>query len=150
MPRRVKVPTRERGELILDLIDEADGVWEPEWEVLRETIYGSLFSVVAKDTLECALRGWTRPLVGELGIPPQGALRKIPLESRQCFKRGKCPMYLPQLCFPESKNMPWCFEPDGVASEVVRTQATRAIETWREGVYLVVVKGDNGSIFRRR
>lgn len=119
---------------------ERDGLWEPEWEPLRGTVFGDQFSVISKETLEHALKRWSRPLVDALGIPPVGALKKIPVEGRECFRRGTCRLYNAKQCFPEAKNMAWCFEPDGVADETVRYAATRAFEYWRDGVYLVVVQ----------
>lgn len=122
------------------LISVEEGRWEAEWEPLRGTVFGDQFSVITKEVLEHALKRWSRPLADTLGIPPIGALKKIPLEGRECFRRGKCPLYNPKQCFPEAKNMAWCFEPDGVADETVRYAATRAFEYWRDGVYLVVVQ----------
>jgi hypothetical protein len=136
---RIKLSTREYGELRLELVStNDDGTWEPEWEPLRGTLFGSLFSTLSKEELNHALRGWTQPMARALGIPPEGALKKVP---RQCARRSVCPLHIPNLCFPESKNMPWCFEPDGVGPEIIRNQATRAIELWRDRVYLVVIKG---------
>ncbi len=141
MARFIKVPTREMGELRLLLISVEDGgLWEPEWEPLRGTVFGDQFSVITKEVLDHALKGWSRPLSDTLGIPPVGALRKIPLESRACFRREKCPLFNAKQCFPEAKIMAWCFEPDGVADGTVRYAATRAFEYWRSGVYLVVVQ----------
>ena len=145
MPRLVKLPTLEMGELHLLLISESKGVWEEEWEPLRGTVFGDQFTVLSKEVLDHGLHRWTKPLVDALGITPEGALRKIPRESRECFQRKRCPLYIPSRCFPESKNMPWCFEPDGVASEQVRHTATRAFEYWRDRVYLVVIKESNAA-----
>jgi len=140
VPRQVKISTREMGTLRLLLITEKNGVWEEEWEPLRGTVFGDQFTVTDRETIEQALKRWSRPLVDALGITPEGALKKIPPESRECFKCKRCPLYNEKLCFPESKNMPWCFEPGGVASESVRYAATRAFEQWRDRVYLVVVR----------
>lgn len=141
MVRRMKLPTIERGEIDVLAIDERNGEWEPEWEPLRGTAFGNQFSVVSRETLDHALRGFSRPLSQALGIPPVGALKKIPLASKLCYLRLKCPFHDAHRCFPEAKRMPWCFEPDDVA-EGVRRAATRAIELWREGVYVLVVKDD--------
>lgn len=128
------------GELQLFLIStKKDGSWESEWELLRGTVFGDLFSKVSKENVEHALHKLSRPLVDSLGVPPEGALRKLPVENRLCFRRVKCPFFDPKKCFPEAKNMPWCFEPDGVADESVRVVATQAIERWRKRIYLVVI-----------
>lgn len=129
------------GEIRLLLISvEKDGSWEAEWEPLRNTVFGDQFSVISKEVVEHALKRWSRPLADALGIPPEGALKKIPEESRACFRRQVCPLYLPKNCFPEAKNMPWCFEPDGVPDPAIRYAATRAFEYWRDRVHLVVVR----------
>src|SRR4051812_1481223 len=99
------------GDLQLLLIsEEADGRWEPEWEPLRGTVFGDQFTVMTRETIEHGLHRWSKPVVDALGISPEGALKKIPPGSRECFRRKVCPLYDPKLCFPESKNMPWCFE----------------------------------------
>lgn len=140
MGRSIKVPTREMGELRLHLIDvESNGSWESEWEPLRGTVFGDQFSTISKEVLDHVLKRWSRPLADALGIPPVGALKKIPPKSRVCFRREVCHLYNPKQCFPEAKNMPWCFEPGGVPDETVRYAATRAFEYWRDRVYLVVV-----------
>lgn len=118
---------------------ERGGEWEPEWEPLRDTVVGDQFSSCSQEALDHALHGLCRPLVDALGIPPAGALRKLLPASRECFRRRKCPLYLPRRCLLDSSKMPWCFEPEGVP-DGVRETATRAIELWREVVYLVVVK----------
>lgn len=140
MPRRVKLPTLEMGEVQLLLLTG----WEEPWNRLRGTPFGDQLSVVSREAVDHALHGLSRPLVDSLGIPPVGALRKIPDESRECLlrRRGQnhrpCPLYGPE-CHVESPKMPWCFEPDGIEDEGVRRAAGLAIEQWRAGVYVVVV-----------
>lgn len=143
MPRRVKLPTLEMGEVQLLLLDG----WEKEWAVLEGTAFGDQFSTVAHEAVEHALRRLSRPLVDALGIPPAGALRKVPKVSRECFMRLKraglprpCPLYDRFTCYPTAPEMQWCFEPDGVEDETARKMAARAIELWREEVYVVVVE----------
>jgi hypothetical protein len=139
MSRRLKLPTRELGELKLIAIRESGGLWEPEWEPVRGTLFGDLFSTVSKEDLDHALNGWSWPLVQSLGLSPEGALIKVPLGSRQCYRRSKCSLYIERDCHLESKRMPWCFEPDGVAEENIRKVASKVIEEWRQGVYLIVI-----------
>lgn len=139
MSRTVKVTTREMGVLRLHLIEEEGDTWEEAWAPLKGTVFGDQFSRISKEDLNHGLRGWTRPLVNSLSIMPEGALKKIPRVSRECFKRKSCPFYDAKQCHPEGANMPWCYEPDGVEEERIRQAATRAIEHWRERTYLVVV-----------
>lgn len=138
--REIKMRTHEMGDLRATVISERSGVWEEEWRPLQGTVFEDLFTRIPMQTLDEALKGWTKPFVQALRITPEGALKKIPEESRVCIKRHKCPFYEERKCFPEAKQMPWCFEPDGVDSEVVRQQATRAIDHWRNRIYLVVVQ----------
>lgn len=126
------------GEIHLLAIWERDGLWEPEWEPLRGTRVGDQFSCITQSVLDHALIKHFKPLVDSLGIPPEGALRKLPKEGRVCARRVVCPLYTTQ-CHPLSKSMPWCYEPDGFSEEVVRKAVSKAIEYWREGVYLTVV-----------
>ena len=141
MSRRVKLPTLEMGEVQLLLLEG----WEKDWALLKGTAFGDLFSEVPHEAVEHALRRLSRPLVDALGIPPEGALRKVPAASRECFMRprraGKrpCPLYDRFRCYPTAPEMQWCFEPDAIEDEDVRRMAARAIELWREGVYVVVV-----------
>lgn len=138
MSRRMKLPTREMGEIQLVSLWSKDSQWEPEWEPLRGTPIGSLFSQVQQSDLDHALHGLSRPLVTALGLPPEGCLRKLPIAHRSCAKRLQCPLYQVQYCHPLSTKMPWCFEPMGLFGEEA-VMATKAIELWREGVYVVVV-----------
>lgn len=141
----MKLPTLEMGDIHLLLVDG----WTGGWEVLRGTVFGAQISVVKREIVDHALHRLSRPLVEALGIPPEGALRKIPPVSRRCRMRRKndevpykCPLYDKNNCFPTAKAMPWCFEPDGVENQEVRKKAVEAIELWREGVYVVVVLED--------
>ena len=87
--------------------------------------------------MDNALKGLTRPLVKSLGIPPEGALRKLP--SSLCDKRSHCPFYRRKECVPLYKKMPECFEPSGIEDLEARRLAGSLVRMWREGVYLVVV-----------
>jgi hypothetical protein len=136
----MKLPTAERGDIEVLAIEVRDGRWEDEWEPLRGTIFGKQFSAVRRQDVDHALHGLSRPLSAALGIPPAGALRKVPKPSRACYVRPKCPFYEPRACHVESSAMPWCFEPDEVEDETIRQTAAKAISMWREGVYLLTVE----------
>lgn len=131
----MKLPTREMGEIEI--------VWSQgwgEWGPLRETVFGGLVSVVPEEAVHHALHRWSKPLVTALGIPPYGALIKIP---RVCYRKVKhdtaapCILYDPQRCHARSKELPWCFEPD-VDDAEVRRKGGELVQLWHEGVYLVV------------
>lgn len=138
----MRLPTAERGEIELLAIDIREGRWEAEWEPLRGTVYGDQFSIVSREALNHALHGFSRPLSVALGIPPAGALRKIPKPSRGCYVRAKCPFFRPQHCHIESAKMPWCFEPDAIEDSKIRMAVAKAVSLWREAVYLVAVEDE--------
>jgi hypothetical protein len=140
--RRVKVLTAEKGPLEILVVWSAKGIWEPEWEPLRETQWAELLTIVHPEVMEHALRGWSRPLVLALGLPPEGALRKIPVENRQCSQRGPCPLYDPKQCQPVAKELPWCFEPEGFSPGPLKDALVRLIQIWHEAVYVVVTHAD--------
>ncbi len=142
MPRRLTLIPRELGKLELYLIYNEVGVWESYWRPLQDHPFTAAFTHVSKTVMEAALVGWTKPLVNILGIPPEGALRVIPEASRECENRRRCPLYIAENCRPLAKNMPWCFEPVDVGDLDARRLATEAIELWREGVYIIVVRED--------
>jgi hypothetical protein len=134
VPRSLKIKTAEIGIIEALVIRQEGGVWEPEWEPLRTTPAGVLIPVMPREYLEHALRGWSRPLVQALGIAPFGALRKLNLhESRVCHRRKQCASHRSEDCVIDSKDLAWCFEPEGlppIARELVRL--------WRESVYVLV------------
>jgi len=136
--RRVKIETQEKGALEVLIVWGAVERWEPEWEPLRETFWAKLVTIVDAEVLEHALRGWSKPLVTALGLPPEGGLRKLPVENRQCMLRKTCPLFDGAKCQPTAKDLPWCFEPEGIEAVEVRTAVSRLIQIWHEGVYVVV------------
>lgn len=138
MPRRLKVKTKEMGDMELYLIYQEGKDWESEWRPLQGAEITSLLTVISKETLDHVLAGWSKPFTTALGIPPDGALRKLP-QSR-CYQRLPCPFYQPKICLPTAKEMPWCFEPDGIDDTVSRKLASTLVSLWREGVYIVVVQ----------
>jgi hypothetical protein len=137
MPRRLRVKTREMGDLELYLIYQYGDTWEDEWVILQEESITSLLTVTTKEDMDHALRGWSWPLTSKLGISPEGALRKLP--SKQCYRRSTCPFYEKKSCVPSSKSLPTCFEPEGIDDEEMRKKAAEIIGMWRESVYVVVV-----------
>jgi hypothetical protein len=120
------------------IVWDKNGAWEAEWEPLRGTPWGDLLSVVKPEDLEHALHGWSKPFVTALGLPPEGGLRKLPPEGKLCMQRRKCPLHNPKKCFPTAEELPWCYEPDGIESEAVRSAASKLVQLWHEGVYVVV------------
>lgn len=138
MPRRLKVETREMGFVEMLLIYANGDEWESEWRALQGTDVGNLFTVLTKEVMDHALWGYSKPLVSALGLPPQGALRKMahPL----CSNRVGCTFYEARDCVPTGRNLPHCYQPEGLLSEESRSLAYEAVRLWREGVYIAVVK----------
>ncbi len=142
MPRRLKIRTAEMHELELQLIYSYQGEWEEGWAVLRGSFLAEFFTVTTKEVVDHALRGWTKPLVEALGIPPEGALRKLPSKSKVCASLRGCPHSGPE-CHPLAKKMPWCFVPSGVLAPA-ELRAGEVVQLWREGVHIVVVEDPDG------
>lgn len=143
MPRRLKVKTLELGDLELYLIYQHGDEWEDEWRPIQGNPLTELLTVVSKEIWDHALAGFTKPLVKALGIPPQGALRKLPESS--CSQRTHCPFYERKLCNARSKVIRHCFEPDVTDDPVARKLGSDLIRLWSEGVYVVVVNEDGGT-----
>ena len=133
MPRRLKVRTREMGDVNVWLLQPE----HPQWQALEGTPMGNLIAKMPRTALEHALNGWSRPFVDAIGIPPDGAIRKLPRVHHECAMRKTCSMWRNASCRSTARDMPVCFEPDGlpaVAAEVIRY--------WREGVYVLVTGED--------
>lgn len=127
------------GDVKVLLFREEGGTWEGDWELLRETSWADLFPVLPKEVVEQAMIGDTKPFVNQIGRPPEGSLRKIPQEGRQCAMRKTCRLYAKAECAPLAKRMPTCYSPDGLPEEASQI-AHEAIRLWREGVYVVAVR----------
>jgi len=141
MSRRLKVSTREMGDLELFLIYEVDGVWEEEWRPLQGlTSVVDLMTAVPQETMDHCLKGLSKPLVKALGLPPWGVLKKLPSEAKVCHLRDTCVFYDQKTCFPESKNLPWCYEPDISADADVRRLLNDLVQLWRDEVYVILVR----------
>lgn len=140
MPRQLKLPTRELGDLSLFVIYQYGDSYEPLWKPLQGQAITSLFTVITKETYDHALKGWTLPLVKALRLAPEYALHKLPVKNSVCFERPRCPLYNQRECVPTHKKMPWCFLPEGIEDLVTRRLAGEVVRLWREQVYIVVVK----------
>lgn len=134
----MRIPTVQKGFVdVLRIQERADGTWEEEWEPLRHTALASLVSRMTQRELDHGLNGFSKPFVDALGIAPEGALKKVP--SQECSSRQGCPFYIKKKCEVSSKDLPWCFKPEGVEGEDRKHAAAQAVFLWRDKVYLVVV-----------
>jgi hypothetical protein len=107
---------------------------EVEWSQIEGTLIADQLSYVSGESLEHALHGWSKPLVTELGPPPQGSLIKLALVASECSLKKGCGSW-GRDCHPTSKKTPWCFEPTDHPSF-----AGQIVRWWRDGVYVLVVK----------
>lgn len=143
MPRRLKVHTLEKGDLeLLALAEGADGTWEAEFEPLRQTTLGRMISRVPRSAFNHVLHGLSEPFVQALGLPPDGALQKLP--SKVCAKQRGCPLHDKRHCVVTSKKLPWCYDPAGFGtlSETELRVASSVIFLWKEGVFVIAVYDD--------
>ena len=136
----MKLPSREKGDLEVLVIRSRGGVWEGDWDLLRGTVVGDLFSKTTQVELDHILRGFSKPFVDALGIPPVGALLKLP--SSECAKRRGCTFYDARKCHVTVKKdvLPLCFELALNLPPEAQTLLTEVVFQWRQGVYLVVVE----------
>lgn len=143
MPRRLKVKTTEKGFLEVYVITESpEGKWELGWENLRSTFIGRLISRVPRSVFNHVLNGYSQPFVDALGLPPEGALQKLP--SQACGRQRGCSLYQPRNCIVSSKKLPWCYEPAGMddVGAVGKRMAGELVFFWKEGVYVIAVYDD--------
>lgn len=143
MPRRLRVKTRERGPLELYVVTESpEGGWEIGWENLRTTFFGKLVPRVPRSAFNHVLNGFSKPFVDALGLPPEGALRKLP--SPCCSKQTTCALFDKRRCLLTSKQLPWCYEPAGFEDlgTATRRIASELVFLWKEGVHVIAVYDD--------
>ena len=146
MPRRLKALTNEKGPLEIYAITEgADGRWEEGWEEIQATLLGRLISRVPRSAFNHLLNGDSQPFIAILGMPPVGALLKLP--STACAKQRGCALYQKRTCFVGSPKLPWCYEPAGfdAMTSSARKMASDLIFLWKEQVYVIAVYDDSNS-----
>lgn len=139
----MKVKTREKGTLELYAVTESpEGRWEIGWENLRATLLGKLITRMPRSAFNHVLNGFSQPFVAALGLPPDGALKKLARPG--CAKQDLCPLHDPRTCSVRSNKLPWCFEPEELSEfgEPTRRIAAELIFLWKEGVYVIAVYDD--------
>lgn len=139
----MRVQTREKGRLEVYAITESpEGHWEVGWEDIRGSFFGSLVSRIPRSAFNHVLNGFSKPFVDALGLPPEGALQKLP--SPYCIKQSGCKLYDKKHCTLASKALPWCYEPasfEQLGATTLRI-ASELIFLWREGVHVIAVYDD--------
>lgn len=134
MSRRIKLKTKELGDLHLMLIFSTGGVWEPAWAALKDHPYAEYLTRTSTEVVHHALHGWTLPLVRALGPSPAIALHKLSPDAKQCDLWDHCIFYDKRHCLPNARKMPHCFQPRGLSPDL----GYLVISLWRESVYIVV------------
>lgn len=142
MSRRLIMDTREVGSLDLYIIDSTSGIWEERWRPLQSSDprFVDLVTKIDQETFNHALRGWTSPFVKSMGLAPDGALYKVPVQ--ECRNQRTCIYWDKKLCTARSRLLPWCYEPKVSESEEAARLAGEIVHLWREGVRVVVVDSE--------
>jgi hypothetical protein len=119
--------------------DDSWGVLAP----LRDTSWGSRIITVSGEALSNAMHGWATPLMREIGPQPKAHAKRIPEADGVCSQIANCIGAGPQ-CRPGPK-LPDCYEAPNLPIGVRMLAAFVAL-AWRDGRYVVVVKGSEFSI----
>lgn len=150
-PDTVKGRQPEQVLLLIESVpDDADdwGALEP----LRGTSWEHGVKEIPAEALSHALHGRFLPLRRALGRDPKASARRVLLEEGECALKKACIGWNPDLCRPGGSKRtkgkmeygpPDCYSPplsDQTPGEVVEV-FMRVAQAWREGRYVVVVKG---------
>ena len=116
---------------------------EDPWGILapiRQTVWGSLIREVTGEALAHARHGYLSPLLQELGPHPKHLAQKVSDKDGMCvlFGGGVCAA-ASKYCRPGPK-LPECYEPPVAAN--LQFIIGRVALAWRDGIYVVVVHGD--------
>lgn len=106
--------------------------------VLKGTPWEQLIATVSGASLSHAVRGYMRPILAELGPPPNGLIRKLPVGHKVCAHKDDCPIATVR-CVPGPK-LPECWDSAGL-SDLAKPAATAVALAWRDGFHVVVVIG---------
>ena len=137
---KFKLPGDTWGDVqVVRVLPGEDDIWGA-FSPLRGTPWGDLLPVVTGESLSHALHGMTTPLMKEIGRPPEILLRRIPKAYRRCAMWEGCISFREAHCQP-CLRLPDCYEPPEVPPEAVLLASFVAV-SWKEGVYVVLVEGD--------
>lgn len=137
--------------LLVEFVPEGSedwGVLEP----MRETSWEAGIQEVSADSLSHALHGRLNPLLSELKRSPHYSAKRVSDEQGICDLQGNCIKYEKGFCRPGSEKgrgwrrkvgPPSCYQPPISASSARYHDAFfKVAMAWKEGVYVVVVKGE--------
>lgn len=132
---------------ILRALPAKDGDIWGDLAVLRETPWESSIQTISGDTLSHALHGLILPLQNELGTPPDVLGRRMPPESAWCLQKiDKTCAFANKTCRVGHPKFQDCYEAPGFGDNYEgKRVASQVARAWRDGHYVVVVKGDEFS-----
>jgi hypothetical protein len=146
----------EKVLLLLEVVPEDADHWGV-LESLRGTTWEAGVKEITAESLSHALHGRFLPLLRELGRDPRASARRVADVEGVC-KIGKgCLTWDEGLCRPGGSKgkgrrlkhgPPECYEPplsDNAPMEAVEV-FQRVVFAWREGRYVVVVRGDGFNV----
>lgn len=137
--REITLTDSEWGTILLLVAtpkpDAPWGVLEP----LRGTKWGEHVQEVSGMALSHALHGWATPLMREIGPDPKVRARRVPDDIGRCALTQGCVGASPT-CRPGPDSPPGCYEPSGVPTPDA-SAVTTMVMAWKEGRYVLVVKG---------
>jgi len=128
------------GDVLFMRVVPKDGDPWGFFRCLEGTSWWDLISVVDPQVFQTALLGHILPLMREIGTPPEGLCRKIPLDEGVCKQHTICPIYNPRDCKPSPK-LPLCYEPPLLEGDALYA-ATMIALAWKEGRYVIVVNDE--------
>lgn len=121
-----------------------DGSWEDDWEPFRVGAPPEIVDLVSPVSYEAYFElkhRHTRPFLAEVGLDPKGCLTKLAEGISMCHYRTSCPSYDPKLCGGHLDPPP-CYDAS-VSDDAARRLATRLVDLWRMGFYVIVVEPDD-------
>lgn len=144
MPRQFSIHDSTWGEIkIFAIREDEDGVWEKEFEPLRQSAeteaLRGLFTRIPHNAYLDLKHGNTRPFFDLSPLPPNGCLIKASSDVKICQHRETCPSFDPNACSAELTPPP-CYEATISDSQTVRTLTTRVFDLWRFGCYVLVIE----------
>ncbi len=110
--------------------------WGP-WAPLKGTVYESLVPCVSLESHHHAVYGWLKPLLQELGNPPDARLRKIQNHVCQLANPQDCRI-VTRYCVPCAK-VPVCYEAP-IEDPQVQQIMTFLVRRWAQGYWCFVLE----------
>ncbi len=132
MLRTVKVRDEKLGELSFAVLVGGLGILEGTW-------LAPLVRVVSAEAVSHATHGYILPLMKELGPEPKYLVKRLDASTGWCSSYGPtCPGSSPS-CRP-GPTVPACWRSN------IGDLAGDVVQAWRDGLYVVVVDGDEFSL----